>query len=202
MEYNYSEHQRWLEDDGDNTHRLKYYLTNESIVVDVGGYHGNWSEKILKLYDSRIFILEPLNSYYQINIEKFGQVSNVSVLNYGLSSTEGEVLINLDNDSSSIYKKGKRVEKIKVKPIDSFMKEYNIQHIDLLKLNIEGSEYDVLEDIIEKKLHHVIENIQIQFHVFIEGCQERRIKIQEILSETHRCTYNYEFIWENWTLKK
>ena len=201
-EYNYFEHQRWVRDEGDKTHRLNYPLTPESIVVDAGGYHGNWAENILRLYDSKIFILEPVNSYYQINKEKFRENHGVFVLNYGLSSAEEDIFLNLDNDSSSVYKKGRGTEKISVKTIDTFMRENEIKHINLLKLNIEGSEYEVLEDIIKKKTHYNIENIQVQFHVFIEDCVERRKKIQENLSETHCCTYNYEFIWENWTLKK
>jgi FkbM family methyltransferase len=203
MEYNYIEHQRWVNDNGDKTHRLNYPLSRESVVVDAGGYQGKWSNEILNMYNPRIFIVEPLKSYYLGIIEKFKGREEVSVYNYGLSSREGEIDINLDNDSSSIYKKGEgKIERVKVKRMGSFMKESGIEKINLFKINIEGAEYELLEDIINEGIQNKIENIQVQFHVFIPGCQDRRKKIQENLSKTHECTYNYEFIWENWSLKK
>jgi FkbM family methyltransferase len=198
MEYNYSEHQRWVEDNGDKTHRINYNLSVESVVVDAGGYHGNWSQEILDKYGSRIFILEPLQNYYSGIKEKFKNEKRVSIFNYGLSSKSGEASISLDEDSSSLYKLGKSYTKIQVKTIDQFIREAEITQIDLFKINIEGAEYELLEDIMEKKIHNFIENIQIQFHVYIPDCQNRRNKIREGLSKTHECTYNYEFIWENW----
>jgi len=202
MNYNYTEHQRWVNDQGDKTHRVNYPLDKESIVVDAGGYHGNWSEEILNRYKPRIFILEPMDSYYQDILKKFQGKDEVTVYNYGLSSAEGEINLHLDNDSSSIYKEGNGTQKIKVKTIGSFMQESGIEKIDLFKINIEGAEYELLEDIIKKEIHLRIDNIQVQFHVFIPDCQERRRKIREELSKTHECTYNYEFIWENWRIKK
>ncbi len=202
MDYNYTEHQKWVNDQGDKIHRVNYPLTKESIVVDAGGYHGRWSEEILNKYGSRIFILEPIESYYQDILKKFQSREEVKIYNYGLSSSEGEINLHLDNDSSSIYKEGNGTQRIKVKTISSFMKESGIEKIDLFKINIEGAEYELLEEIIKNEIHHQIENIQVQFHVFIPNCQERREKIREELSKTHECTYNYDFIWENWRIKK
>jgi FkbM family methyltransferase len=202
MEYNYLEHQRWVKDNGDKTHRINYPLNEESVIVDAGGYYGNWSKEILDRYGSRIFILEPMKEYYNEICNKFKNNDRVSVYNYGLSSKNDEIQIWVDNDSSSIYKPGKSQQNIQVKSINYFLEEAGISKIDLFKINIEGAEYELLEDIIEKQIQNIIENIQVQFHVFIPNCNERRMKIQKDLSKTHKCTYNYEFIWENWSLKK
>jgi FkbM family methyltransferase len=202
MEYNYSEHQRWVQDNGDKTHRINYNLSTESIVVDAGGYQGNWSQEILEKYGSRIFILEPMDNYYSEINRKFKNREMVSVYNYGLASKNTELLISLDDDSSSLYKPGRSYQKIEVKTFDQFIEEAGITKIDLFKINIEGAEYELLDDILEKKIQSFIENIQVQFHVFIPNCIERRNKIREELSKTHECTYNYEFIWENWRKKE
>jgi hypothetical protein len=74
----------------------------------------------------------------------------------------------------------------------------DIHCIDLLKINIEGGEYELLEHIIEKTLQNKIRNIQVQFHTWIENCEDRRKNIQDILRKTHKLTYNYDFVWENW----
>ena len=77
----------------------------------------------------------------------------------------------------------------------------NIKKIDLLKLNIEGSEYDVLEKLLNDGKIDIIENIQVQFHTFIDNCVDRRNNIREKLKNTHIETYCYEFVWENWKKK-
>lgn len=202
MEYNFSEHQRWVNANGDQTHRLDYPLSEDSIVVDAGGYQGGWAENIWEKFHPKIHILEPLNSYYSKIEERFRSNEKIKTYNYGLSSKEGEFLLNLDNDSSSIYKPGSGVEPVKMKTFELFLEESGIDQIDLMKINIEGAEYELLEDILEKGLQERIKNIQVQFHVFIPDCNERRRKIRESLSETHECTYNYDFIWENWRIKE
>lgn len=201
MNFNYDAHSKWVIADGDKTHRLNYDLNSNSVVVDAGGYHGEWSESIYNLYNSNIFILEPIKIYYENILNKFSSNDKVKVLNYGLSESDRDIEINLDRDSSSIYKPGIGTETIKVLTIDKFLNQNNISKIDLIKINIEGAEYELLEDIISKGIHNKIDNIQVQFHVFINDCETRRNKIREMLSETHECTYNYDFIWENWRKK-
>ena len=46
-------------------------------------------------------------------------------------------------------------------------------------------------------------NIQVQFHDFvIENAEERVNNIRKALSLTHVQTWCYEFVWENWELRK
>ncbi len=80
-------------------------------------------------------------------------------------------------------------------------KNIEAKHVDLMKLNIEGAEFDLLDRLIAKKLHKKVTDIQIQFHKIDDKSEERRNKIREKLSKTHDCTWNYPFVWENWKLK-
>ncbi len=45
-----------------------------------------------------------------------------------------------------------------------------------------------------------IKNLQIQFHNFVDSAEEKREAIRKQLSLTHKLTYDYYFIWENWEL--
>ena len=75
--------------------------------------------------------------------------------------------------------------------------------VDLIKINIEGGEYEVLESLIADNKLSMFKNLQIQFHDFIiENAKERMSKIQQELAKTHVLTYQYEFVWENWKLKE
>ena len=80
--------------------------------------------------------------------------------------------------------------------------ELGTQQIDLMKINIEGGEYELLEEILSSGWVHNIKNLQIQFHDFFPEAKGRMEAIQEKLSFTHELTYQYPFVWENWQLIK
>ena len=65
-------------------------------------------------------------------------------------------------------------------------------------MNIEGSEYQLLKHIIETNFIKNIDHIQIQFHNYIEGSKKLRNQIRKELKETHKCKFNFPFIWERW----
>ncbi|WP_181565892.1 hypothetical protein [Campylobacter hyointestinalis] len=56
-------HIRWVKDRGDETLRLEYALDRNSIVIDGGGYKGDFSKNIFDRYGSKIFIFEPVSKY-------------------------------------------------------------------------------------------------------------------------------------------
>ena len=201
MEFNYAEHSRWMWDNGDDTHRLNYEeLTPESTVVDVGGYLGEWSEKIKDKYNPNIYILEPIHSYYEGLVKKFGNEDKIKIFNFGLSSSSGKVKINLDNASSSLYKPGTGSQEVEISTVDSFMEDNSIEEIDLMKINIEGAEYTLLDRMIKSGIIEIVDNLQIQFHEEHEN-EITRDYIQSHLKNTHNLTYNYTYVWENWKLK-
>jgi FkbM family methyltransferase len=200
--FNFAEFNRWVSDNGDNTLRLSYPLNRSSIVVDAGGYMGNWTNDISRKYDCFVYVLEPLKMYHNHIIDKFKNNNKIIPLNIALSNKTEETTMSIEQDGSSIFANVEgKMESIQCIDIKDFFTSNNIECIDLIKINIEGSEYDLLERIIELNLHKKIKNLQIQFHVFIENCDLRRQAIRNALSETHECTWNYEFIWENWKIK-
>lgn len=192
---------KWFDDDGDNTLRIDYPLDKNSLVFDIGGYEGDFARKIYQKYNCNIFVFEPVKKFYDGMIKQFGTNKKIKIFNFGLSDEESEVLISVENDSSSIYTKADKKEKIILKSIVEFISLNKIEYINLMKINVEGGEYDILPCLIESKLVHKIENLQIQFHNFIPNAIKNRDKIRKALSETHELTYEYYFVWENWKIK-
>jgi FkbM family methyltransferase len=200
--FNEAEFLRWIQDRGDATLRLNYPLVSSSVIVDAGGYLGQWAYDINVRYDSIVFVLEPLKELHLRIQDRFAYNPRVIPLNYAISNKSGEVQISDNTDSSSLYDStAEATQTIMCKDIKEFIEENNITIVDLMKINIEGAEYDLLERIIELGLLPKIKNLQIQFHRFIPNCEERRNSILDELSKTHECTWNYEWIWENWKLK-
>ncbi|MFA7192126.1 MAG: FkbM family methyltransferase [Candidatus Paceibacterota bacterium] len=190
----------WFKNDGDKTLRLNYELNESSVVVDVGGYEGQWASDIFAKYCSTILIFEPVKSFADKIKARFRSNSKIKVYDIGLSNQDKDINISLLGDSSSIYKEDSNSEYIKIVDSSKFFNDNNIQYIDLMKINIEGSEYELLENLISSGFIKKIKNIQVQFHDFVPNAKDRMTKIQKELSKTHHTTYQYEFVWENWEI--
>ncbi|PIB30140.1 hypothetical protein BFP78_13860 [Gaetbulibacter sp. 5U11] len=203
---NQLQHERckpWFAVKGDETLRLDYPLNETSIVFDLGGFKGEFAAAIYNKYQSTIYVFEPIQSFYNIIKQQFADSPKIKAYQYGLAGQDQTMQISLTDNSSSVYIKSKLTETIQLKSIIDFIKTNNIDHIDLIKINIEGGEYEVLEALIAHNMLPLFTDLQIQFHDFIiPNAAERMRAIQNELSKTHQLTYQYEFVWENWTLKQ
>jgi len=69
---------------------------------------------------------------------------------------------------------------VRMKTLKDIMIELNHSHIDLLKMDIEGSEYAVIEDILNSNI--LINQLQIEFHArfFSDGVRKTKQSIQKL----------------------
>lgn len=192
---------RWRNDNGDLTHRINYDLNEDSVVFDLGGYEGWFASRIFCKYLCNIYIFEPVVEYAEFIRSRFEHANKVFVFPFGLAKKTEVVEISLLEYSSSIFKQGGIKSRIDLVNCADFFSENGIEFIDLMKINIEGGEYDLLDALIEHGLVKKIKNLQIQFHDFVPNAELRMESIQRQLSTTHKLTYQYNFIWENWQLK-
>jgi FkbM family methyltransferase len=191
----------WFQANGDETLRLQYKnLTHESTVFDLGGYKGQWSSDIFARYCCEIYCFEPVREFAAAIEEKFSRNPKIHIFPFGLAEQTKSATISNSADGSSIFT-GNGQENIQLAQASSFFKENNIKQIDLIKINIEGGEYDLLDHLIESGAITMINNLQIQFHNFFPEAEQRMRTIQTNLSRTHRITWQYEFVWENWEKK-
>ena len=198
--------QKWFAARGDATHRLNYPLDSNSLILDIGGYQGNWAEQIHNKYNATIHVFEPMKQFSNYIGSRFAGNDKVLVYPVGVGAKTEDLTIYVpDGQDEATLHPGEssiaREEKIRVVDIVEVFKKLDIEKVDLMKLNIEGAEFDLLDRLIAKRLHKNITDIQIQFHKIDDKSEERRDKIREKLSKTHECTYNYSFVWENWKLK-
>ena len=197
------ERTKWYRDKGDEYLRLKYNFNKDSVVFDVGGYIGDFTEKINEKFRCKIYLFEPSPSFYKKCLHRFKDNKNVICFNYGLGDLNGDFVLSNDKEASSIKRKISisEGEIIKIRKISDIIKEQGLNKIDLIKLNIEGGEYDLLSFLINENLISKINNIQVQFHSFIPDAKKKRDDIINLLSKTHKNDWSYYFVWENWSLK-
>ena len=193
---------QWFAAKGDRTLRLEYQLSHDSLVFDLGGYKGLWAADIHQRFGCSLFIFEPVRQYAEVIKERFKSDPRVRVFAYGLGATSRKDTIGLSDDASSVFRTGKKAQEIEMRDVVDFLKAEGVRKIDLVKINIEGGEYELLEALLQSGFCERIDNFQIQFHDFFPDAAARMTAIQSGLAKTHELTWQYRFIWENWKKKK
>lgn len=193
----------WFKDRGDETLRLDYPLNKDSVVFDLGGYRGDFAAAINERYGCKVYVFEPVLQSYQKCINRFQGNNQITCFNYGLSSINGWLNIGLAENSSSFASPHAQgaVERVQLRSVVECIHELNIDRIDLMKINIEGGEFEVLPAIIESGDITKVNYLQVQFHNFVNDAEARRAALRIHLEKTHTEMWDYYFIWESWKLK-
>lgn len=191
----------WFHIEGDSTLRLEYPLNKDSVVFDLGGYKGQWTSDIFSKYCCNVYVFEPVMAFYETIKKRFQHNKKIRTFPFGLAEENKKVVLSVDKDRSSMFKGSDEGEAIALHTFKEFLGTHQIRNIDLIKINIEGAEYDLLDFIIEEGLQTRISNIQVQFHDFVPYAEKRMKGIQKMLEGTHEMTWQYPFVWENWRIR-
>ena len=189
---------KWYADGGDDRFRFDYDLDERSIVLDLGGYEGQWASDLYARQRCRIAIFEPVTRFAR-NIEaRFRKNKDITVFACGLGATTRTETIYIHGASSSTHKKQAQSEQIEIVDVKKWFDDHSIETVQLMKINIEGGEYELLERLVATGLIDKIVDIQVQFHNFTPDAAARMERLQHAMRATHTPTYQYRFVWENW----
>jgi FkbM family methyltransferase len=171
-------------------------------IFDVGANIGEWTELCLDINPlAKIHCFEPSQTTYKELEKRFLEQNSQKVFlnHFGLSSDSGETSLHLFHEcagSNSLYqRKGlsiqqEKTELVKLKTLDQYCKENNliVDHIDLLKIDVEGHELDVLKGSKDMLEANKVDRIQFEYG----GCFiDAKILLKDIFELL--AYYNYRF---------
>jgi FkbM family methyltransferase len=142
-------------------------ISNEDLVLDLGCHRGSFTMFCLNRGCKKIIGVEPNPISYQSYMNTFSKVDNVigvmgaittkdELLEFYVQNNEvGSSLISDIKHDYQIYVQGYTIEKI--------IEEYNINNISLLKMDIEGVEFDVLKQL-NPLTFSKIKKMVVEFH--------------------------------------
>ncbi len=182
--------------------RYEYDLTPDSVVIDGGGFEGCWSEEISKKYGCNIHVFEPVPRFRDQCVERLAQFQKVHVHQYGIGGRTEFVPFMLANNSTGAYANGEKIIEVSLQPMNAIFAKYGIGAAELVKLNIEGLEFDVMENVIETGLVGRVTNWQIQWHPVATDALRRFPLIQKALAKTHELVLDSGWTWQGWRLRK
>jgi FkbM family methyltransferase len=175
----------------------------DSVVIDVGAFTGSWAQHMVDRYDPVIYAFEPNPKSFAALAQKASGNPKLHPLQYGLGDEDMTVDFTLKGLGSSMCEERSDhagVERIQVDiaAVDRVWEELNLGRVDLMKINIEGAEFPLLERMIEADLLGNVDCFLIQFHEWHPGAYKNRRRIRRELSRTHRLEWDYYFVWEKW----
>jgi len=161
-------------------------VKKDDVVVDLGANIGLFSLYSIMNGASKVYSVEASNNTFKSlyeNVKNF----NIKPLNAAISEGETKTFyLSNTTGSSSMYKATNNVEIVNCITFEKFIQENNIEHINFLKIDIEGSEYEMFNKIDETYLRNNIDNIFLEYHVI------ENYSINDIKSKLQK--NNYECI--------
>lgn len=152
----------------------RHVFGNKPVIFDVGANIGGYTKDILEIIpNAKIHCFEPSQYTFQLlsdNLKSF----NVIVNNYAVGDVETEMILYSNKNGSGLASLYKRqldyygdelsvAEKVRVITIDDYCDTNKIEHIDFLKMDIEGNEYNALKGATKLLNKRAISAIQIEF---------------------------------------
>lgn len=188
--------------DPDYFHRTD--LGPTAVVFDIGAFRGDGAAQIHRLYGSRVFAFEPNQIPYAALEKRFASDPNVVTLPYGLGPADAMMTMEVAGPASSVYggvDSPAGTSEVEIRDIDAVLQDLATDRVDLMKVNIEGAEYDLLDRVIATGRIEDVRYLLIQFHEWHHAAHLRRWKIRRKLAKTHDQVWNYPWIWELWCAK-
>lgn len=116
------------------------YVRGRAHAVDVGGHIGTWS-RVMAFDFKRVTAFEPLAAHrdcFARNVES----GNVTLHGLALGSKAGTIHVHMPADNTGNAHVRDHGEKVAMVALDEFG---HVEHIDFLKIDVEGFELDVIE---------------------------------------------------------
>jgi FkbM family methyltransferase len=153
-------------------------LSPGDVVIDVGANIGCFTLLAARAVGptGKVFALEPNAESFQqlVHNIRINGLSNVCALRLAMGGRIG--LVPLHNSAVSLFSStyssvnnieiSGETEEVEMTTISTFMQERSIAHCDYLKLDCEGSEYDILRDLPV----HSVAQIGVEFHLVEGSC--------------------------------
>ncbi|TWU34418.1 FkbM family methyltransferase [Novipirellula artificiosorum] len=147
------------------------------VVFDVGANIGQTARKLhLRACPRTIYSFEPVASTFEQLRSNTENLRSVKCLPYGLSDNDQEAQINIYTASvlastcdrspilSSDCEAFERTETIQLRTVDSVCREFEIDSIDLLKVDTEGADLRTLQGASEMLASHRIGFVLFEFY--------------------------------------
>lgn len=144
------------------------------IIVDIGANYGLFSLYSQNYNPKHVFSIEPMPDTFNEMVKNLSPYLNVTCIRKSISDYDGTAKFSVTEVAGNNYSTknnegfhpSSRLYEIEVPTItfNTLVKDYCIDHIDFLKIDCEGCEYDILSTIDKEYLQTKIKKIALEYH--------------------------------------
>jgi FkbM family methyltransferase len=194
----------WLGDPANEDRLVDFKLDPDALVFDVGGFEGNWASDIYSRFRCEVQVFEPVAAFAERIERRFAANPSISVHPFGLGGRDETAEIQVAGDGSSTLIERAEIERgdtqrqsVEIRDTSDYVSGLG-RDVDLIKLNIEGAEFDLLDRLLDTGEVRRIGYVLVQFHETVPDAEARREHIISRLAETHEPMWQFPFVWECW----
>jgi len=167
----------------ENVYERLRNIKEGDIVIDVGANVGMFTVKAAKKVGDNglVIAIEPYSQNVKLlkrNIEKYA-LNNVIIIPYAVSSSSGKAKLYVHPVSSACklasedeLESLQKTENVTVTTLDEVVEKFNINRVDFLKIDVEGSELDALNG--AQKCLNLVKSLVIECHSSIKKKEVKR----------------------------
>lgn len=156
-----------------------FYNRGCKIIFDIGANVGTYSIDLSKNPDAQIYSFEASPVAFKVLQNNTNNIKNIMPLNFAVSDSITKLQFYDYNDRDfsqhatlyedvivDCHKQQTKEYEVQTTTVDVFAEENNISEIDLLKIDVEGHEYKVLQGAQKMLQTKSIKAIQFEFNEF------------------------------------
>ena len=157
-------------------HSFLPILNETSTVVDLGMSDGDFARAMVSRFGCRVYGLEPEPSLFAA----LPDIDRVVKEQAAVSPTDEPVTLymNATQCASTLFDVADTSVTVAGTTLTSFLDRHAISTVDLLKMDIEGAEFDVLASTSDSDLLR-IRQLTIEFHDFLDSSLLPRVRITD-----------------------
>ena len=172
----------------------------DMVVLDVGANIGMFS-LFIKDWAKKIYAIEPSKRIFECLKENTKKWNNIEIFNVGFSNRKGKAMLYGKGDETpqTMILEGENKELIDTTTIEDFINENKIDHIDVMKIDIEGMEYVVLADNSFRNIADRIDFIIGESHYVQQALPEHLLLIlRKAKFKAKLLSSKNQFLWLNY----
>lgn len=167
-------------------------------ILDIGSHIGMFSI-YASPFAKHIYAVEPSLEHFSSLVQNIGSnyLDNVTPFQYAISN-ENKTVEFFHNTNKTMYSMREEVadkslpsEKVESITLEKFLKDNKIKHVDFMKLDIEGMEYEVLGGDAFARISDRIDSLLVESHSWagrhpnqlVESLKNNGYKVQQMPSD-------------------
>ncbi len=181
----------------------KLITNKQATVLSFGlGEDISFDMTVMQKYDAKVYGFDPTPKSLKY-VKSIDTGDNFTLLEYAIANQDGQLTFNLPRNEDHVSGSFVDIDStntitVQAKKLQTILDELKIVDIDILKMDIEGAEYDVIEDMIDSKIFP--NQVLIEYHHFFDSISNKKTKdnIRLLIDNGYELfcieAYNYSFV--------